>query len=247
MLEVKNLTSGYGAVRVLLGVSFDCGVGQCVSVVGANGAGKSTLLKTIAGILKPSSGTITWKNTKIAGLRPQKVAAAGLSLVPEGRGMLGPLTVMENLEVGGHLARKRSKTEYTQNLRAVFDLFPALFERKAQVSRSLSGGEQQMLAIGRALMRSPEMLMLDEPSLGLAPAIADRIYEAIGELKDRGMGVVLVEPSPERVEAIAARVIVLAQGRVVRDMTIDEFRQSHEEFFSMYFGDLPSGVSTVTS
>jgi branched-chain amino acid transport system ATP-binding protein len=246
MLEVRDLTSGYGAVRVLAGVRLDCRVGQCVSVVGANGAGKSTLLKTIAGILKPTSGTITWKGARIGGLPPQKVAAAGLSLVPEGRGMLEPLTVLENLEVGGHLARKRSKAEYAGNLQKVFDLFPVLSDRKAQVSRSLSGGEQQMLAIGRALMRSPEMLMLDEPSLGLAPAVADRIYDAIRELRDRGMGVVLVEPSPERVVAIASRVMVLAQGRVVRDMSIEEFQQSHDEFFSMYFGDIPSEVSTVT-
>lgn len=240
MLEVKNLNSGYGAIRVLVGVGMQCDIGQCVSIVGANGAGKSTLLKTIAGVLKPTSGSIAWKGSKISGSSPQKVAAAGLSLVPEGRGMLEPLTVMENLEVGGHLAKKRSKAEYTANLETVFELFPALKDRRGQVSRSLSGGEQQMLSIGRALMRSPEMLMLDEPSLGLAPVIADRIYEAIRELRDRGMGVVLVEPSPERTIAIASRVMVLAQGRVVRDMSVEEFQQSQEELFSIYFGGLPA-------
>ena len=180
MLEIKNLQVSYGAINALHGISLSVPAGKIVTLIGANGAGKTTTLKTISGLLKPKSGEIFYDGQNIAGLPPHQIVARGLSHVPEGRMVFANLTVLENLQLGAYL--QKDKKIIRHELEHVFSLFPRLKEREKQIAGTLSGGEQQMLAIGRALMSKPKLLLLDEPSLGLAPLLVKTIFEKIVEI-----------------------------------------------------------------
>jgi branched-chain amino acid transport system ATP-binding protein len=215
MLKVENLYTKYGAIEALKGISFEVGQGQVVALVGANGAGKSTMLNTLSGLLKPAGGKITFDGLDITGWRADRVTAAGLVQVPEGRAMLAPLTVAENLLMGAFTRKNRDGI--ASDLEKIFQRFPRLTERRDQAAGLLSGGEQQMLAIGRALMANPRLLMLDEPSMGLAPLIVNDVFSILTELKDQGKTILLVEQNAKKALAVADYAYVLDRGRIVRD------------------------------
>ena len=213
MLEIKNLTVNYGAINALQGVSLSVQAGGIVTLIGSNGAGKTTTLKTISGLLRPKSGEILYDGQNIAGLPPHEIVSRGLSHVPEGRMIFANLTVLENLQMGAYLLRDKKIAQ--QELEAVFTTFPRLKERSAQISGTLSGGEQQMLAIGRALMARPRLLMLDEPSLGLAPLLVKTIFEKIVEInRERGLTILLVEQNANRALEISSFGYVLETGKI---------------------------------
>jgi branched-chain amino acid transport system ATP-binding protein len=212
MLTVENLEVSYGDVRALDGVSLEVAEGAIVAIVGANGAGKTTLIRTIAGMLRPARGRIRLRKNDIAGLPSYRVCNLGIGQVAEGRQVFPTLTVLENLEMGAMLPRARA--EQAQNLERVFALFPRLAERKAQAAGTLSGGEQQMLAIGRCLMGTPDLVMFDEPSLGLAPAIVQDLLKTIRDLNRDGLTCVLVEQNVAVSLKLASRAYVLENGRV---------------------------------
>jgi len=212
MLTVENLEVSYGDVRALDGVSLEVAEGAIVAIVGANGAGKTTLIRTIAGMLRPARGRIRLRENEIAGLPSHRVCNLGIGQVAEGRQVFPTLTVLENLEMGAMLPRAR--TEQSQNLERVFALFPKLAERKAQAAGTLSGGEQQMLAIGRCLMGKPDLVMFDEPSLGLAPTIVQAMLQIIRDLNRDGLTCVLVEQNVAVSLKLASRAYVLENGRV---------------------------------
>ena len=192
MLEIKNLTVGYGAITALHGISLSVKAGSIVTLIGANGAGKTTALKAISGLLKPKSGEILYEGRNIASLPPHQIVKLGLSHVPEGRMIFANLTVLENLQLGAYLQKDRQIIR--RELENAFHLFPRLKEREQQIAGTLSGGEQQMLAIGRALMSKPKLLLLDEPSLGLAPLLVKSIFEKIVEInRQQGLTILLVE------------------------------------------------------
>ncbi len=213
LLEVKNIDVYYGMVQVLWGISFNVEKGELVTIVGSNGAGKTTTLLTIAGMKKPRSGRIIFNGKEINGLQPHQVAKKGISLVPEGRRLFPNLTVKENLLMGAYIKKAREKRDET--LKEVFELFPRLEERKNQVARTLSGGEAQMLAIARGLMSRPLLLMLDEPSLGLAPKLVSEVFRSIEKLKKVGTTILLVEQNVAKGLEIADRGYVLENGRIV--------------------------------
>jgi len=212
MLTVENLEVSYGDVRALDGVSLEVAEGAIVAIVGANGAGKTTLIRTIAGMLRPARGSIRLRGNDIAGLPSHRVCNLGIGQVAEGRQVFPTLTVLENLEMGAMLPRARA--EQAQNLERVFALFPKLAERKAQAAGTLSGGEQQMLAIGRCLMGKPDLVMFDEPSLGLAPAIVQDLLKTIRDLNRDGLTCVLVEQNVAVSLKLASRAYVLENGRI---------------------------------
>jgi len=213
MLEIKNLAVSYGAISALHGISVSVPAGSIVALIGSNGAGKSTTLKTISGLLKPKSGEIIYDGKNIAGLPPHEIVARGLSHVPEGRMIFANLTVLENLQMGAYLVR--DKKIVRRELEFVFSTFPRLKERAAQIAGTLSGGEQQMLAIGRALMSQPKFLMLDEPSLGLAPLLVRTIFEKIVEInRERGLTILLVEQNANRALEISRFGCVLETGKI---------------------------------
>ena len=212
MLTVENLEVSYGDVRALDGVSLEVAEGAIVAIVGANGAGKTTLIRTIAGMLRPARGSIRLRESDIAGLPSHRVCNLGIGQVAEGRQVFPTLTVLENLEMGAMLPRARA--EQGQNLERVLALFPKLAERKAQAAGTLSGGEQQMLAIGRCLMGKPDLVMFDEPSLGLAPAIVQELLKTIRDLNRDGLTCVLVEQNVAVSLKLASRAYVLENGRV---------------------------------
>lgn len=216
MLEIKNLTVHYGVIEAVHDVSFNVNKGEIVSLIGANGAGKTTILRTISGLLRPSQGEITFKGQSIIKTPPQKIVAAGLSQVPEGRHVFSGLTVQENLEMGAFL---RKDGEVKQDYEQVFQKFPVLKERRNQDAATLSGGEQQMLAMGRALMSKPELLLLDEPSMGLAPIFIKEIFSIIEEIKEQGTTILLIEQNAKMALSIADRGYVLETGSVVLDGT----------------------------
>jgi branched-chain amino acid transport system ATP-binding protein len=216
------LTAGYGAAPVLRAVTLTVRPAQIVAVLGANGAGKTTLLNTIAGLLRPSAGTIRLSGSTIGGLAPERIVRAGLSLVPEGRQVIAPLSVEENLQVGAY-GRKGSAAD---TLAAIYDRFPRLKERRRQPAGLLSGGEQQMLAIGRAMMAGPSVLLLDEPSMGLAPLIVSEIFALLGDLNGQGMAILLVEQNARKALALAARGYVLEGGRIVLEGPSSELSNS---------------------
>ena len=220
MLTVENLEVSYGDVRALDGVSLEVAEGAIVAIVGANGAGKTTLIRTIAGMLRPARGRIRLRENDIAGLPSHRVCNLGIGQVAEGRQVFPTLTVLENLEMGAMLPRAR--TEQAQNLERVFALFPKLAERKAQAAGTLSGGEQQMLAIGRCLMGRPDLVMFDEPSLGLAPAIVQDLLKTIRDLNRDGLTCVLVEQNVAVSLRLASRAYVLENGRVTLSGTGEE-------------------------
>jgi branched-chain amino acid transport system ATP-binding protein len=212
MLAVKDLHSGYGKLEVLHGVELMIERGQIVTLIGANGAGKTTLLKTISGLIRPTAGTIEFNGTSIARRPPHKIVALGLSQVPEGRAILKRMTVLDNLRMG---AFTRSDGEVGNDIEAVFRRFPVLAERRAQVAATLSGGEQQMLAIGRALAARPSLLLLDEPSLGLAPKFVTRIFLTLRELQQEGKTILLVEQNARQALQVADRGYVMERGNIV--------------------------------
>jgi len=213
LLEVKNLDLFYGEARALAGVSLEIFPGEIVSIIGSNGAGKSSLIRTIAGLERPHAGEICFGGGNIRGLEPHQICNLGLGHIPEGRQIFPSLTTMENLALGAMLPRARAQAK--QTTREVFALFPVLADRKKQVAGTLSGGEQQMLAIGRCLMSRPELIMLDEPSLGLAPAVVDALLQAIRAVKQRGVTILLVEQNVALSLEMSERAYVLENGRVI--------------------------------
>lgn len=225
MLDVRDLSVDYGSIRAVRGISFHLARGELVSLLGANGAGKSTTLKCLAGALKASGGSITLGGTAITSSSPEQVVRAGLATVPETRDVFPDLTVAENLMLGAYIHR-RDRAGNRDNLDRVHTLFPRLAERKHQAAGTLSGGEQQMLVIARALMSRPTVLLLDEPSLGLAPAIVDRIFEMIDTLKRTGLTIFLVEQNVNQALALADRAYVLRLGKIVASGTADEIRST---------------------
>ena len=222
LLDVTELNVSYGATQALWDVSFHVKRGELVVLVGANGAGKTTSLRAVQGVLKPSKGKVLFGGRDIAGLPANKVTGMGLSLVPEGRGLFGAMTVEENLQLGAFT--KRARKDFKKNMETVFNLFPVLGERRNQRAGSLSGGEQQMLAIGRGLMSEPELLMLDEPSLGLAPIIVLKVFEVLRDLRKSGQTILLVEQNVEASLVIADRAYLLDSGRVTFGGSPDEFK-----------------------
>ncbi len=231
ILEARDLASGYGELQILWDVSLNLQQGRLTTVVGSNGAGKTTLLRTLMGLLKPWKGTISFDGRDVTRLSPHEKAELGMILIPEGRQLFTDMTVLENLEMGATPKRARPKME--ENLEKVFELFPRLKERMHQKAGTLSGGEQQMLAIGRGLMGDPILLMLDEPSLGLAPLLVIELFDIIRQLKEAGLTMLLVEQNVHLALAVSDYAYVLSQGRieiegeaaVVRQM--DEVREAY--------------------
>ena len=226
MLEVKNLDVHYGVIQGVRDVSFEGNQGEVVSLIGANGAGKTSILRTISGLVRPSNGTITFEGQEIQKTPAQKIVASGLSQVPEGRHVFPGLSVLENLEMGAFLRKNRE--ENAQNLKHVFQRFPRLEERKTQDAATLSGGEQQMLAMGRALMSQPKLLLLDEPSMGLAPIFIQEIFEIIKDIQKQGTTVLLIEQNANMALSIADRGYVLETGKVILSGTGKELLASDE-------------------
>jgi branched-chain amino acid transport system ATP-binding protein len=221
-LAIESLTTGYGRVAVLHDIELHVAPGEMVTVVGANGAGKSTLLKTVAGLVPVRRGTITFEGRDITRLKAERRVNLGMALVPEGRRLFGPLTVAENLELGAYSRRRTGSDALAGAREDVYRLFPRLSERSSQAAATLSGGEQQMLAIGRALMSSPRLLLLDEPSLGLAPLVVKEIFAALDELRRTGVTVLLVEQDARLALKHADRGYVLRTGRVALSGTAED-------------------------
>jgi branched-chain amino acid transport system ATP-binding protein len=224
MLNVENIDVYYGNIHALKGASFHVNEGEIVALIGANGAGKSTTLKTVSGMMHPRNGKITFLDEDITHTDSYKLPVKGMAHVPEGRRIFLQMTVMENLEMGAYIHKKISQ----EDLDLVFQQFPRLLERKTQIAGTLSGGEQQMLAMGRALMCHPRLLMLDEPSMGLAPILVEQIFEIIQKLHQAGTTILLVEQNAEMALQIADRAYVLESGRVTLSGTGKELAQSDE-------------------
>jgi branched-chain amino acid transport system ATP-binding protein len=222
MLKVTNLTVNYGAIEAVRNLSFEVPDGQVVAVIGANGAGKSTTLNTIGGLLKPVSGYIEFDGHDITGLRADQVARLGLAQVPEGREVLAPLSVEENLRLGAYI--RSDKDEIENDLESMFERFPILKTRRKQAAGLMSGGEQQMLAVARALMARPKLLMLDEPSMGLAPLIVNQIFEIITEIRAQGVTLLLVEQNARKALQVADYAYVLEMGQRVHAAPSAELR-----------------------
>ncbi|MDP6068095.1 MAG: ABC transporter ATP-binding protein [Alphaproteobacteria bacterium] len=233
MLEVRNLAAAYGKIVALRGVSLEVGAGEVVSLIGPNGAGKTTLIKAITGMI-PSAGEIRLDGEAIGGLKSSRIARRGLAVVPEGRRLFGPMSVLDNLMLGAYLrltaggSARGGRAAVERDLARVFELFPRLHERQDQLAQTLSGGEQQMLAIGRALMAAPRVMLLDEPSIGLAPVIVREIFTVIAELAERGIAVLLVEQNARMALRVAARVYVLELGQVALSGTAQEIGDMEE-------------------
>lgn len=213
MLEVNDLHVSYGAIRALKGVSCQVDDGEIVALIGANGAGKTTTLRTISGLIRPVSGSISFKGNPITKMPPHEIVISGISQVPEGRRVFTRMSVMENLEMGAYI--RKDKAAVKADIKKIFERFPRLEERKNQLSGTLSGGEQQMLAMGRALMSKPTLLLLDEPSMGLAPMLVQEIFSIIKEINQAGTTVLLVEQNAHMALSIANRAYVLETGEVV--------------------------------
>jgi len=229
MLKIQNLKSYYGRLQALRGVSLHVGSGEIVTLIGANGAGKSTILNTVAGLINRSEGKILLDGKDIRGLPPEKVVKQGVVLVPEGRQLFAPMTVEDNLALGAYLRHKNgSKAELRNDMEMVVDMFPILKERRGQLAGTLSGGEQQMLAIGRALMSKPRLMLLDEPSMGLAPKIAEEIFQTIIRLKQQGVTILLVEQNARMALEASERGYVIETGQVVVQGPSSELLRNHE-------------------
>ena len=240
MLEVTNLEVAYGALMALQGVSLTIQHGEMVALVGPNGAGKSTLLKTIAGLLVPRSGKIQWEGKRMEGTPPERIVEHGIALVPEGRRLFASMTVRENLELGAftHRAQKARRAQ----LDRVYGIFPRLFERERQLAGLLSGGEQQMLALARALMGLPRLLLLDEPSLGLAPRVVEAIFSVLSTLHGEGMSLLIVEQNVQAVLSLARRAYILESGRIVGEGEGQRLLQD-DHVRAAYLGPLARGTS----
>lgn len=213
LLEVKDLVVSYGGIEALKGISFSVDEGQIVTLIGANGAGKSTTLRAITGIVPVKSGTILYNGEDITGMDTQKVVERGIALVPEGRRVFANLTVLENLKIGAYL--RKDTAQIQKDIEYIYKLFPRLEERSWQLAGTLSGGEQQMLAMGRALMSNPKLLMLDEPSMGLAPILVEQIFDIIKNLHKAGTTILLVEQNAQAALSVADRGYVLETGKIV--------------------------------
>lgn len=233
MLEVKDLAVNYGVINAVKGVSFKINEGEIVSLIGANGAGKTTILKTISGLLKSVGGTITYEGREIQKQTAPKIVAAGISQVPEGRHIFPGMTVRENLQMGAFL--KNDRAEIAASFETVYSRFPVLKERINQNAATLSGGEQQMLAMGRALMSRPKLLLLDEPSMGLAPIFINEIFEIVKAIKNQGTTVLLIEQNAKKALSIADRGYVLASGEVKLTGTGEELL-ANENVQKAYLG-----------
>ncbi|MFM9130532.1 MAG: ABC transporter ATP-binding protein [Actinomycetes bacterium] len=216
LLEVKDLRVSYGKIEANKGISLHVEKGEIVTLVGANGAGKTTLLKTISGILKPTKGVINFEDKDVQKIAPHDRVLEGLCQAPEGRGIFPGMTVLENLEMG-KFARKEWKKELNEDLERIYTLFPRLKERQNQAGGTLSGGEQQMLSIGRALMARPRLLLLDEPSMGLAPMFIQQIFKIIREIQEQGVSILLVEQNAAQALACANRAYILETGNIVKE------------------------------
>ena len=222
MLKVRNLEAGYGKLRVLKRISMHVDPGEIVTIIGANGAGKTTLLHTITGLVKTGSGEIFFRDKNLRRIAPEKIVALGCSLVPEGRQVFATMTVRENLVLGGYVQAKRSAGGLDREIERVYELFPVLKEREKQLAGTLSGGEQQMLAMGRALMAKPSLIMMDEPSTGLAPLIVKSIFKVILQLRQEGNTVLLVEQNAKAALGIADRGYVLETGKIILQGAADD-------------------------
>lgn len=233
MLRLEDVHARYGAIAALRGVSVDVQPGELVALIGANGAGKSTLLSAVAGIVRPHQGRIEFNDESLIGLVPERIVRRGLAMVPEDRQIFPALTAEENLRLGAYIRNNRE--EYEADLERMFGLFPILKERFAQPAGTMSGGEQQQLAIARALMSHPQLLMLDEPSLGLAPKIVEQVFALIQELHNEGMTILLVEQNVSMTLGIADRAYVLNMGAVRAEGTPMELRQN-VDLASVYLG-----------
>jgi branched-chain amino acid transport system ATP-binding protein len=233
MLKVSDLHVSYGNVAALRGVSIEVQAGEIVAVIGPNGAGKSTLLLTIAGVVKPARGAVALEDNSILGIAPERLVTRGLSLVPEGRHIFASMTVAENIRLGG--TGRRDKPAIGQDRDRVLAMFPILQQRLQQKAGQLSGGEQQMLAIARAIMARPRLLLIDEPSLGLAPLIVNQVYEAVSALRDGGVTVLVVEQNVHRALAVADRTYVMNSGSVTMAGRSSELKTA-EGFQEAYYG-----------
>jgi len=226
VLALSGVSAAYGSVPAVSDVSMVVGEGEAVGLLGANGAGKSTTLRAISGLVRPTSGTITFFGTNIAALPPYKVTELGIAHVPEGRQVFPEMTVTENLEIGAYIPS--AKAERSRTLDLVFNIFPVLAERRKQLAGTMSGGEQQMLAVGRGLMLKPRLLMLDEPSLGLAPVVTDATFQKIQEIHAMGTAILLVEQNVSRALALVQRAYVLESGKVILHGTSAELTNNKQ-------------------
>ena len=234
LLEVKDLHISYGEIKAIRGINFNINQGEIVTIIGSNGAGKSTTLNSLAGLIKPASGTVLFNGEDVTKLESYELVKKGISLSPEGRQIFPRMSVIENLELGGYF---RTKTELEKGKNNVFELFPILKERSWQAGGTLSGGEQQMLAIGRALMASPKILILDEPSLGLAPIIVKEIFKMIRRIRDEGITVLLVEQNAKMALSISDRGYVLETGKIRLEGKSEELL-NNEEVHKLYLGGI---------
>ena len=233
MLNVQNINVGYGNVRALHGVSLDVNRGEILTIIGANGAGKSTILKTIVGLLRSTTGDIRFEDRSIAAEAPSEIVSHGIALVPEGRRVFPRLSVQDNLMLGGY---RHKLGRIRQDLAPIYDMFPRLAERKSQLAGTLSGGEQQMLAIGRALMSRPALLLLDEPSMGLAPVLVQQIFQKILDINSQGTTLLLVEQNARIALGIADRAYILETGAVVLSGRAEELVHN-EQVRHAYLGE----------
>ncbi len=225
MLEIKNLVTSFGSVIALDGVSFTAQESKITTVIGANGAGKSTLLRTISGLEHPSSGSITWRGKSVTGMRAEDIVRGGIAHVPEGHAVISELTVEENMSMGSLFRRRKFKADVAAAQDEMYELFPRLKERRKQLAGTLSGGERQMLAISRALVSRPQLLLLDEPSLGLAPLVVEQIIDSINTLcRKTGLTVLLVEQNANTALGVADHGVLLSLGKVVADRPAAELR-----------------------
>ena len=224
MLKIEDLKVNYGGIEAVKGITFEVPENEIVTLIGANGAGKSTTLRTVSGLVKPASGKIYWNGEDITGMPPYEIVSRGITLVPEGRRVFPDLTVLENLKAGAYLR----KDDIKPDIEWVYDLFPRLKERSWQAAGTMSGGEQQMLAMGRALMSEPKLLMLDEPSMGLAPILVEQIFSIIADLHQEGVTILLVEQNARMALSVADRAYVLETGSIGISGTGAELAQSDE-------------------
>ena len=243
MLHIENLAAAYGDVRAVWDVSLDVEANEIVVLIGPNGAGKTTLMRAIAGLHRPQSGRITFEGMALQSLSAHQIVEQGIILVPEGRRLFGGMTVLENLELGAYA--KRAKQQRARTLQQVFEFFPLLAERRQQRAAALSGGQQQMLAMGRALMGLPRLLILDEPSLGLAPLIVRHIFEIVQAINAQGVTVLLVEQNARKALELAHRAFIIEQGRIVGTGSGSDLLHN-DEVREAYLGHVPTTTRALT-
>ena len=234
MLEIKDLKVSYGMIQAIKGISFEVNKGEVIALIGANGAGKTTILHTITGLLNADSGSVTYEGKDITRMPGHKIVSLGIAHVPEGRRVFANMTVLQNLKLGAYT--RKDKTEITETLEMVYTRFPRLKERKNQLAGTLSGGEQQMLAMGRALMSHPQIILMDEPSMGLSPIFVNEIFDIIEEVSKSGTTVLLVEQNAKKALSIADRAYVLETGNIVREGKASELL-NNDSIKKAYLGE----------